>query len=302
MDRERVIVSVPATSANLGPGFDCLGIALDVFSYIKAERSSVFSISATGEGADLLATTKDNIVYAAMEKVFRKAGRSIPTLKIGIDNRIPLRRGLGSSASAVTGGLVAANSLIGSPLSIEELLDIGTQMEGHPDNVTPALVGGCTVSVIENNAIVYTKIPIPDGLELVLFIPDFDMATKATRVILPTQVSRGDAVYNIGRTALLVAAFATGRTDILNIATQDRLHQPARKKLFPQMDQIFAAAIEAGAAGVFLSGAGSSIMSLAFNSSQAIADAMKGEAMRSGVSGSTLVTRPSLIGASFEET
>ncbi|MDP2952053.1 MAG: homoserine kinase, partial [Chloroflexota bacterium] len=209
---------------------------------------------------------------------------------------IPLRRGLGSSAAAVVGGLMAGQELLGRPLSPQQLLGLATELEGHPDNVAPALMGGCQV-VVGGSEIVSAPVPLPRGLVAALFIPDFEIPTREARAVLPQQVSRADAVYNVGRAALLVAALATGQLGYLRIATQDRLHQPARQALFPAMERVFQAALEAGALGVFLSGSGSTILALVKGRASPVAQAMARAAREAGVKGRTKIARPSLQGA-----
>jgi homoserine kinase len=220
----------------------------------------------------------------------------LPDLAISCQNDIPVASGLGSSAAAIAGALFGANMLLGQPLSLDQLVQLAAQIEGHPDNTTPAFLGGCQVVVQEGKRIVYASIPIPQDLKAMLFVPDFSMPTAATRKMLPQQVSLVDAVYNISRTALLVTALATGDLSHLKLATQDRLHQPTRQALFPAMSEIFEAALSAGALGVFLSGGGPTILALAENNEEAIANAMLGAANKAGVKGRTRIAKPSLVG------
>ena len=293
----RVEIVVPATTANLGPGFDSLGLALDINNTVAVEMGHSFSISISGEGAQSLDRSPRNLVYRAMAAVYERVGQPVPHFRLACHNEIPLRRGLGSSAAAAAGGLVAANLLCGQPLPAEELIRLGTALEGHPDNIAPAILGGCQISVLEGEKVLTAPLPWPPALKAVLFIPDFEMATAQARSILPSQVSRADAIYNISRTALLVAALATGRLEHLRVATQDRLHQPARQALFPAMGLIFEAALAAGALGAFLSGGGSTILALARDSFEAIAEAMAQAARGAGITGRTRLTRASAQGA-----
>lgn len=296
---DRITVRVPATTANLGPGFDCLGMALDIFNEVTVALAPSLSISIQGEGAGHISQRQDNLVYRAMATVFTKLGKPVPELSINCLNRIPLARGLGSSAAAVAGGLVAANGLLGKPLSMDELIQLGAKMEGHADNIVPALLGGCQVVYQENGKYFNAPISLKTNLITVLFIPDFAMSTAKARNILPATVSRVDAVFNLGRVSLLTLALTTGKLEYLKIATQDRLHQPARQAMFPAMDSIFRAALEAGALGAFLSGAGSTI--LAFTEVESltggIGGAMQNAANKAGVSGWVQLARPSAQGA-----
>lgn len=261
---DSVTVRVPATTANLGPGFDCFGMALSLFNTVTLGESDRFRVVVTGEGAAELAGQRDNLAARTLEVFFAAVERPVPPLLIALHNAIPLARGLGSSAAAIVGNLVAANEFAGRPLREEQLLKLATELEGHPDNVAAALLGGFTICVSNSNGsgLRYATVPVPAELRAVLFIPHFRVPTERARAVLPGQVSRRDAVYNIGRASLLVAGLSTGRFDILRVATEDRLHQPYRESLFPAAKELFAAALEAGALGVFLSGAGPTILAL----------------------------------------
>jgi homoserine kinase len=185
--------------------------------------------------------------------------------------------------------LVAGNALCGNPLSIEQLLILATQLEGHPDNVAPALLGGLVIVVWEEGRLVHSKVSVPNDLEAALFVPDFLMPTEEARRVLPHQVPHSDAVYNSGRVALLICAFAQGRYDLLDIATRDRLHQPYREAIFPAMPRLFAVAREAGALGVFLSGAGSAVLALCRENARVVAEAMAETARGLTLTGRALV-------------
>lgn len=297
MEVVKVTVKVPATSANLGPGFDCLGMALDFYNTVSVEVGHDFHISISGEGADVIPRGRDNRIYASVALFYEKLRRTLPDMAITCYNEIPLGRGLGSSASAIVAGLMAANVLCGKPLSLRELATLGASLEGHADNVVPALLGGCQIVVQDEGELIPFSIPFPEGLRAVLFIPDFQMPTDESRALLPRQVSRADAVFNIGRVALLVASLSTGRLDHLAIATQDRLHQPARQALFPAMSKIFQAALSAGAKGVFLSGGGPTILALTEEQGTSIGEAMKAAAEKEGLRGRVRIARPSDQGA-----
>lgn len=262
-----VKVMVPATSANLGPGFDTLGVALEIYNEIEMAETGILDIVIEVDRQhDQLEDPEKNMVYLAAKRVFDRLGYQPYGLLIREKIGIPVARGLGSSASAIVGGLVAANALAqqmtGKPgLSQDELLRMAVEIEGHPDNVTPALVGGFTVSCMAEESLpLYIKFDPPEGLMAVVAIPEVPLLTKSSRGVLPGQVSMQDAVYNLNRAALLVAALAKGRLDLLGVATQDKLHQPYRAALVPGLRSVFQAGMEAGAKGVALSGAGPSVL------------------------------------------
>ena len=297
MDNRTVSIRVPATTANLGPGFDCLGMALDWWNDVCMSVSLSPAIHIEGEGADSLSAAEDNLVYRAACAAFEAAGEEPPALSVWCRNRIPLARGLGSSAAAIVGGLVAANALCRRPLDQECLLNMAVEMEGHGDNVSPALLGGCQIVVRDEGHIITDAAPLPPDLMAVVLVPDAPMATSEARAVLPEMVSREEAVYNLGRAALLVNSLSTGRLDNMKVATQDRLHQPARQAIFPAMKYVLRAALDAGAVGAFLSGGGSSVLALATSRPMTIGYEMINAADKVGVSGSLKVTRPSPIGA-----
>jgi homoserine kinase len=284
-----VAVRVPATSANLGPGFDCLGLALDIWATI-----TVSDEGPSPSSSDPMAT----MALTAARRVYERAGSEAPRhLSASYEGDIPIARGLGASAVARAGGVLAANVLLGEPFEREALLALATDLEGHADNVAPALFGGLQVSVIDSDRVLHASVPLPDGLSAVLFIPELRMPTRESRKLLPSELSRQDAVHNTGRAALLVAAFAQSRFDLLDAATQDRLHQKPRSKLFPAMFAIFDAAKAAGAHCAYLSGGGSTICALASENLQGIADAMQEAAHNRETPGETRITRPTEHGA-----
>jgi len=286
-----VTVRVPATSANLGAGFDCLGLALELSADV-----TVALAPSSGDGGPL-----PSMAAAAVRAAFRAAGRPEPgdldvVWRMG-EPALPVARGLGASAAARAGGLVAANALMEGPLPYDRLLALGAELEGHADNMAPALFGGLQIAVRDGDDWRRLAVPLPAGLRVVLFVPDFEMPTQESRRKLPRQLTREDAVFNVGRAALLVAALAQGRWDLLDAATQDRLHQPARAQIFPPLFEIFAAAKEAGAHAAYLSGGGSAVAALATEGEERIARLMQQAAIARGYSGSTILTSPSAQGA-----
>jgi homoserine kinase len=260
----QVIISVPATSANLGPGFDCLGIALDLRHRVTftAHNEPGFRITAEGEDAHLIPRNEDNLVYLAMRLVFQRVGGEPAGLHIHQANEIPIASGLGSSSTAILAGLNGANELAGSPLTDEEVLQMATDLEGHPDNVAPATYGGLVLGVQTPEGLLVEQIPV-FPMKAVVVLPDFELFTEVARSVLPTQVSMATAIHNCSRVGLLVRALETADYDLLSIAMQDRLHQPYRIPIIPGMAEAMQAACDAGAAGVALSGAGPSLIAFA---------------------------------------
>ncbi|MBP7999194.1 MAG: homoserine kinase [Chloroflexi bacterium] len=258
-----ITVHVPATSANLGPGFDCLGLSLTLSNRITlSEQETPLTIQISGEGADWLPRDTHNLVWQAACKVFDLVGRWPVGVMMQLENRIPAGSGLGSSAAAVVGGLVAANALVKGGLTPETLLQLATEMEGHPDNVAPALFGGLTLINQTDTGLHLERIPLPP-LQVVIVLPAFDLPTVQARAALPRQIARQDAIFNIGRMGLLLRALPAGDYAKLRVAMQDRLHQPYRLPLVPGLAAAFAAAYTAGAAAVALSGAGPSLIAFA---------------------------------------
>lgn len=259
---ERVRVKVPATSANLGPGFDALGMALTLYTWIEMAPAEKTSITIYGDHSQQLPRDKSNLVYVMAQKLFAEAGVSMPEVSIDMYSEIPLTRGLGSSAAAIVGALGAANALIGNPLSRDELFHLASAVEGHPDNVGPALYGGIVSAVWDGAKASCIRLDPPERLIALVAIPPYELRTDEARNALPEQVSRADAVFNLSRAALLTAAFATNRLDLLRPAMDDRLHQPYRSALVPGLDRVLREAAEHGALGAALSGAGPTAIAL----------------------------------------
>lgn len=273
----KITVRVPATTANLGSGFDCLGLALDWWNTIRLEpRRDGLEVRVRGL-TDGLPADSTNLAVRAMAVLFERAGVALPPLRVTMTNRIPIGRGLGSSAAAIVGGLVAANALLHTRYSLDELLALGTELEGHPDNVSAALFGGMTIAIVDGECLCTRQIEPPPAWRAVLFVPERVLSTHHARKILPAQISRADAVFNIGRAAMLAYAFMAGDAGCLSVGTQDRLHQPYREPLVAGMRQLLDAAGEAGASGVALSGAGPSVIAFTTGASSAarVAQAFK---------------------------
>ena len=261
---QTVQVTVPATTANIGPGFDCLGAALTLHNHFTFTPADTLSISITGKEADRLSTGPDNLVYKSFEALYNHLNKPAPPVHIDIDLHVPLSRGLGSSSTAIVGGLVGANLLAGSPLTQDEIAILATDIEGHPDNVVPALLGGCRLAVHgENDGLTLCQIPWHGSIIPVVIIPDFELATSAARQVLPDSYSRHDAIFNTAHLALLTQALATGNGEWLTRALCDRIHQPYRKTLIPNYNDIHTNALAAGAWGLVISGAGPTLLTLA---------------------------------------
>lgn len=293
-----VRVQVPATTANMGPGFDTLGMALKMYNYVEMEAAGYgLQIDVEGEGADQIPRDKRNIVYSAAARVFKVSGFSPAGLRIKITNNIPLARGLGSSAAAIVGGLVAANVISGSKLGEKELLNMASEIEGHPDNVAPALLGGIVISALVDGEVKCSKIDAPAKLKCVAAIPDFTLATKLAREVLPQSVSIVDAVFNISRTALLVTALMKQDFNLLATAMDDKIHQPYRANLVPGMKKVFAAAKLAGARGIALSGAGPTLIAFCDRNPGRIASVMKETFWQSGIQAKVVELEPNPVGA-----
>lgn len=284
----KVHVRVPASSANLGPGFDALALSLELHNEITAEEADRVRVAVEGEGAGRLATGERNVVARGVSAAYEAAGRSFRGCALRCVNRIPLARGLGSSAAAWVGGLVAGNALLGAPLDRPALLTLAARAEGHPDNVAAALYGGLTISCSGPNGTTAVSLPVPGHLRWVVLIPDLTSATSEARAVLPPHVSRQDAVFNIQRVALLLASLQTDRPDGLRQALQDRLHEPYRLQLFPWMPEVARAARDAGALGCVLSGAGPSLLAVVTGDggqADVVARAMEGALGRGGLRG-----------------
>jgi len=298
-----VRVRVPASTANLGPGFDTLGMSLSLYIWLEMRKSKRTVVHFSGDGFEGIPADKDNLIYKVAQLVFKEAGVDVPELEIGMRSDIPLTRGLGSSASAIIAGMAAANALIGSPLSNDRLFDLATGLERHPDNVGASLFGGIIAAAWDGEHADYVRIEPPRNLKVLALIPEFELATSAARAVLPEQLSIQDAVYNISRSSLLTAALAAGRLDLLSSAMKDRLHQPYRAVLVPGMEKILEQATQYGALGASLSGAGPTLLALVdrtsseFDQLEAFMQSVMSE---NGIQARTLWLEPDLEGAVCE--
>ena len=268
-------VSVPASTANLGAGFDCLALALGLRNTVEfVEIDQGIEIVVEGEGAGRVPLDATNLIARAAERVFERAGRRPRGLRIHAINGIPLGSGMGSSAAAIVGGLAAANALVGGGLSRDDLLRLAYEMEGHPDNAAAAIFGGLALVSAAEEKLLVRALQIPP-LTVVIVLPDVHLSTAEARAALPAQVPLGDAVFNIGRALFTVQALMTGEVELLRWAVVDRLHQPYRQKLIPGYDAAVREAQRAGANAVALSGAGPSLVAFSSSGHSEIAHAMK---------------------------
>lgn len=253
-------IQVPATSANLGSGFDSLGIALTMYNQVYMEVCDQIDIT-SGDGADI-PTDESNLIYWSAKHLYESCGKKLPGLKIIQENNIPMTRGLGSSSACIVAGLLGANRFLGTPLDTQELINLAAKMEGHPDNTTPALMGGLVTSAMEGGRIYSVSVPVAHNIRFGVFIPPFELKTELARGVLPAQYSREDAVYNLSRSALMTSSLFSGSLQNLRVAVQDKLHQPYRKSFIPGLDAVFRLSYELGSYGTYISGAGPTIISI----------------------------------------
>lgn len=259
----RVTVRVPATTANLGAGFDSLGVALKLYNYIEAEETGAgLSIEISGGTGNFLPTDEKNLVYKTMKYFYEQAGKPMGGLRLKLENHIPVTRGLGSSSACIVGGLFAANVLCGEPFSMRELMCMAAKLEGHSDNSTAAIAGGFTISVYEKEDIFYYSHPVGEDLKFVLLIPDFAVTTKKARSTLPGYYPLRDVSFNISHAALTVAAILSGEYENLLCAVDDRIHEPYRKTFIEGYQKIHNRLKSYGALGTYISGSGPTMISL----------------------------------------
>lgn len=254
-------VSVPATSANVGSGFDAVGLAVSLYNTAEFYEADGLEISSSD--GTVVPSGEDNLIYRSARRLFDEVGKPVPGMRIVQANPIPMARGLGSSSACIVAGLLAANRMLGDPLDKRQLLTLATAIEGHPDNVAPALYGGLTSCVFEGGTVHSVKKDVDASLVFAALVPDYTLLTSAARAALPKTVTHKQAVYNLSRAAFLVPAFCDGRHDLLDVATQDALHQSYRLALMPGGEEMFAAARRCGARAVYVSGAGSTVMAVA---------------------------------------
>ena len=312
---DRVVINVPATTANLGPGFDSFGFALDVWNRVIVERADKFSMTITGEGSDRLDCSEDNMVPQMTYRALRALGCEVPPLRFECMNAVPPTRGMGSSSAALVAGLAAGLAFGGkdmsTPATKKLLLQLAAEEEGHADNVAPAIYGGFQIAFQTEEQWITQRVALPFGMQCVLFIPDDEMSTTEARAALPKALPYKDAVFNISRAAMLVNCFATAQFDPLRYAMEDRLHQQYRTHMFP-FEPFIETALKAGAHGAFLSGAGPTVLAIAGGVgiadpgsdtmsqflAEAVSEAMLDTARQHGISGTVHISTPSFNGVS----
>merc|ERR1719261_1084752 len=308
---DRVDVHVPATTANMGPGFDSLGLAMNVYNRLVVTRADKFSMTIEGEGADRIKPSPDNLIVKCVEKGLAAVGQPMVPLHFECQNSVPPTRGMGSSSAALVSGLAAGGKDLSTPATKKLLLQLAADEEGHPDNVAPAIYGGFQVAFRTAcpGQWVTQRVNIPTGLQCVLFIPDDEMKTSEARGCLPENLTYADAVHNISRAAMLVNCFATSQFDPLRYAMEDKLHQPHRKHMFPYYP-IIEASLEAGAHGAFLSGAGPTVLAIAGGVgasgvgtdtmsqflAEAVSEAMTKEALKHNITGTVHIAQATETG------
>ena len=253
-------IEVPATSANLGSGFDALGIALNKYNRVWMEEWDDVDISST-DGTQI-PTDTSNLIFWAANYLYETCGHKLPGLRILQENNIPMARGLGSSSACIVAGILGANRFMGNPLSHSDLINLAAQIEGHPDNTSPAIAGGLVTSAIEGKRVYSVSVPVSDKIRFALMIPPFELKTEEARAALPKTYSREDAVYNLSRSGLMTASLFSGKLENLRVAVQDRIHQPYRSGLIGHYDDVFRMSYELGSLGTYVSGAGPTIIAM----------------------------------------
>ncbi len=290
---------IPASTTNLGPGFDVLGLALQLYSTVTLEITGENKeVVVSGIDFEKIPSTPEHSGFKAVETIFQRSGIPQPKgMRLRIENGIPAIRGLGGSGTAILGGLLTANELCDGPFSLSDILNIASEIEGHPDNVAASLYGGMVISVQDSNRIYTIKLDCNPALHVVLAIPEFTLSTQAARDILPDKVKFSDAIYNISRCSLLVASIATGKLDMLSLSMKDVLHQPYRSNLIPGFDEVVEAASDAGALGITLSGAGPTVAAFCLNNMEIVGKQMQSAFMKHNISCDIKVIRADQEGA-----
>lgn len=275
----KIHVAVPATTANLGPGFDALGLALNLWNEtdFTFRDDGKIVLTVNGEGEGVLPLDASNLVAEAALQVFELVGQPCPGLQINCTNRVPLGSGMGSSSAAMLAGFLGANGLLGTPFTDEQILKLAIETEGHPDNVAPAMLGGLVASIVHEDRVFSMRLPAKanhGSIYVTIALPDFEFPTKHARALLPKTVDRQDAIFNLSRVILVTEALRTGNIELLGIAMKDSLHQPYRLPLIPGAIDALEAAKQAGADAVALSGAGPGLIAFSANIVPAIGNAM----------------------------
>jgi homoserine kinase len=292
---QSVIVRAPATTANLGPGFDTLGLALTLYNEIELSVANATTVEIEGEGAETLPRDDRHLVLHSANLLAQEGGQTVPGWHLRQRNSIPLARGLGSSSAAIVAGIVGANALLEIGMSNEDLLELAARIEGHPDNVAPALYGGLTVCCT-GDRLCCLPLPCPE-LKIIVAIPNFEVSTEAARKVMPKEIPHSDGVHNTAHVAMTLAAFLAGRYEFLACGMQDRLHEPYRAHLVPGFERVREAALRSGAYATCLSGSGPTVAAFADHYENDIAAVMLQAFREAGVEAKSLVLEPSEEGA-----
>lgn len=280
----KAIARVPASTTNLGSGFDVLGLAVRLYSTVELEKiEEGIELNVEGESTDKIPTDRTNLAYIAAKEVFDQAGKKFDGFRITLTNGIPPTRGFGGSGTAVLGGLLTANLFCDKLLSETKILKLATKIEGHPDNISASLLGGFVVSCLDHETVHCVKLPFPAQIKLAFVVPDFTLSTKEAREVLPKTVPLEDAVYNLSRSSLLVAAVSNGNFELLDVSMKDQLHQDYRASLVPGLTEVFEAGQNAGALSVVLSGAGPTAVAFCKENAQSIALKMQKAFLKKGI-------------------
>lgn len=256
-------IKIPATSANMGPGFDSIGVALELYNHLWVEAiPQGLKIEVKRLQEIEIPVDESNLIYQTMKYFYDQKGLVLPGVHLIQEDYIPMVRGLGSSAACIVGGLIAANELAGRPCDKEELAQMAAKLEGHPDNSNPAIFGSMVVGALDEEKMMHVRLALPQDLIFATMVPSFPVSTAKARGVLPDGYSRGEVVFNVSRGALLVASIMSGKLENLSMAMEDKIHQPYRSQLIPNMDEIFKKAKKYGALASYLSGAGSTLMAM----------------------------------------
>lgn len=276
MSNKKFKIQVPATTANLASGFDCVGIALNLYNYFDVEVSSESSITWFGsEKTNTLPKTENNLIHHSIKKVFEYVDKEIINTSINAEINIPVSRGLGSSSSAIIAGVFIANQLLDNILTKDELINIANDIEGHPDNITPCLFGGITSSIVDSGKVYINRINDTSKLKFIFLVPDFQLSTKEARKVLPQHVQFSDAVFNLSRVSFLVQGFSKDDSNLLKLGLQDKLHEPYRSKLIKGFDELRQKALSLGALNLIISGAGPTLLTIVEKDEKYIAEELK---------------------------
>lgn len=268
-------VRVPGTTANMGPGFDSFGMALDIYNEITVEEiESGFEMLQEGEPSEI--PLEENLIYTTFVNILNKYNYKYKGFKIDLAKcDVPISRGLGSSAACIVGGIFAANAVMGNVMSLDEIVKEAVKVEGHPDNVVPAIIGGMVISIMDKDNIIYSNVRVPDELRAFVMIPNYKLSTEEARGVLPKSYARDECVFNISRAAMLVNAMNNGEIEKLRLCMQDKIHQEYRGALIRNIDDIFKKAYELGSLAEFISGSGSTLIAFIDKDNKEFYDNMK---------------------------